>query len=87
MATSEASMRFSDYEKNGRQLYDALAQCVRAIIERAVAGREDLPRIQAVQSRAKGVDSLKRKLEKRHLQDDDTIESSIKDLAGVRVIL
>ncbi len=36
-------MRFSDYEKDGWQLYDALAQCVRAVIERAVTGRERQP--------------------------------------------
>jgi ppGpp synthetase/RelA/SpoT-type nucleotidyltranferase len=80
-------MNFSEYERSGKQLYGELAQLVKSLVEAAVAGREDLPRLQAVQVREKGLKSLKRKLEKRGILGADKIEDSIKDLAGARVIL
>jgi ppGpp synthetase/RelA/SpoT-type nucleotidyltranferase len=80
-------MNFPEYESGGKALYEELAQLVKTVIEGAVAEREDLPRLQAVQARAKGLKSLKRKLEKRGILESNEIEESIKDLAGARVIL
>jgi ppGpp synthetase/RelA/SpoT-type nucleotidyltranferase len=80
-------MNFDEYQKGGNALYKRLARAVRDILEAAATGRTDVSRVQAYQDREKGVESLKRKLTKRKMLDAPDIGDSIKDLAGVRVIL
>ena len=76
-------MDLDEYAQRGHRLYDAFAEEVRRILDKAL---DAFPKIkhQVIQARAKSVDSLKKKL-----SDNDTadIENRIKDLAGVRIIL
>lgn len=81
------AMNFDEYRRDGEQLYEDFAKLIREILAAAVAKDTRCPRIQAYQSRSKGVSSLKRKLQDRRLLDAPDIESAIKDLAGARVIL
>lgn len=80
-------MDFDEYRKNGKQLYADFAELIKRLLAEAVAKDTKCPRVQAYQSRAKGASSLKRKLENRGILDAPDIELTIKDLAGVRVIL
>lgn len=80
-------MNYSDYETRDMARYEQLAFLVRSVLESATKEKEGLPRIQTIQARAKGLESLKRKLEKRGIVEASDIESRIKDLAGARVIL
>jgi len=49
-------VNFQEY--GGKALYKELAQLVKSVIEGAVAAREDLPRLQAVQARPEVGDAL-----------------------------
>ncbi|CAN5421255.1 hypothetical protein BH10PSE6_BH10PSE6_05250 [soil metagenome] len=55
-------MKFDDYEKKSFAIYEAFAETVRVILEKALQADEALPRPQSIQSRAKGVDSLRHRL-------------------------
>jgi ppGpp synthetase/RelA/SpoT-type nucleotidyltranferase len=80
-------MNFQEYQNGGNELYRTLAKAVRDILEAAAEDRSDVPRVQAYQSREKGIESLKRKLTNRGKLDAPDIGAEIKDLAGARVIL
>ncbi len=77
-------MDFSEYEREGRAAYAALATTVAAIL-RAAIGEEGY-RLQQVKERAKTTTSLLRKLDQRGIGATITLEDDIKDLAGCRVI-
>jgi len=74
-------------QKDGKQVYEDFAELIRNILAEAIKKDTHCPRIQAYQSRAKGVSSLKHKLEDRKILDAPDIQRTIKDLAGARVIL
>ncbi len=78
-------MNFDGYEKE-EALYAEFADTVRLILEKAIAAKEDIPRPQSIQCRAKSAASLKPKLEARGLLDSESIEKEIRDLAGARLI-
>lgn len=79
-------MNLDDYEKKHFSTYEAFAKTVRFILEKAFLAAEDLPRPQSVQCRAKGVDSLRRRLAEVGKLDTQTLELDRRDLAGARVI-
>lgn len=79
-------MNYDDYIASRRAQYDAFAKAIRRIIERVLDAHPEIPRAQQIQARAKTADSLARKLRERGLSDSQTIESDLKDLAGVRLI-
>jgi ppGpp synthetase/RelA/SpoT-type nucleotidyltranferase len=79
-------MNFDDYEKKYFSTYEAFAETVRFILENAFRAAGDLPHPQSVQCRAKGVDSLRRRLAETGELDTQTLELDRRDLAGARVI-
>lgn len=79
-------MNLDNYEKNFFVTYGAFAETVRFILEKALLANEALPRPQSVQCRAKGVDSLRRRLAEAGKLDTQTLELDRRDLAGVRLI-
>jgi ppGpp synthetase/RelA/SpoT-type nucleotidyltranferase len=79
-------MTFDDYVREHHRQYAEFAATVRGIIDAALRSRPDLVRPQHKQARAKGVNSLRRKLEERGLLGSSTIENEIKDLAGCRLV-
>lgn len=79
-------MNLEDYEKQHRPTYEAFANVVRFILEQAIAAAPSIPRPQSVQSRAKQVDSLRRRLEEANNLDTQTLETDRRDLAGVRLV-
>lgn len=79
-------MNLSDYETKYLSIYDAFAETVRFILEKALLAAEDLPRPQSVQCRAKGIKSLRRRLAEAHNLDTQTLELDRRDLAGARLI-
>ena len=78
-------MGFKEYEREGREVYSALATTIAAILAAAI-GAEDVYRLQQVKARAKQPASLLKKLEERHIAATATLENDIKDLAGCRII-
>lgn len=79
-------MDLDSYEREGRHVYAELARTIAAIIER-VSLSQSAFRIQQTQHRAKVVASLRKKLVNRSVAESAAIETDIKDLAGVRVVL
>ena len=79
-------MNLDDYEKKHFSTYEAFAETVRFILEKALLAAKDLPRPQSVQCRAKGIKSLRRRLAKVHNLDTLTLELDRRDLAGARLI-
>lgn len=79
-------MRFDDYEKRYGTVYAEFPQTVKFILEKAIGQMSGSPRPQSVQCRAKSAASLKPKLQERDLLESDSIETEVKDLAGVRLI-
>ena len=79
-------MNLDDYEKKYFSTYEAFAETVRFILEKALLATEDLPRPQSVQCRAKGIKSLRRRLAEVHNLDTKTLELDRRDLAGARLI-
>lgn len=81
-------MNIQEYENIGRKLYEEFSNVVKNSLENVIKGNETkftrLPLV--IQSRAKTVESLKKKLEKLELSDYENIEEKIKDLAGCRII-
>jgi ppGpp synthetase/RelA/SpoT-type nucleotidyltranferase len=79
-------MNYHDYIASQRAQYDEFAKAIRRIIEHVLDAHPEIPRPQQIQARAKTPGSLARKLQERGLTDSQTIESDLKDLAGVRLI-
>ncbi|MBA4286265.1 MAG: hypothetical protein C0434_12110 [Xanthomonadaceae bacterium] len=78
-------MNTDEYERTGRALHADFAETVASILESAISKAGGF-RLQQVKSRAKDCGSLRKKLIGRGLQDSQTIEAEIKDLAGCRAI-
>ena len=79
-------MNLNDYEKKFIPTYEAFAKTVRFILEKALLAAENLPRPQSVQCRAKGIESLQRRLAEVDKLDTQTLELDRRDLAGARLI-
>lgn len=79
-------MNLNDYEKTFFSIYEAFAGTVRFILEKALLAADNLPRPQSVQCRAKGMDSLRRRLAEAGKMDTQTLELDRRDLAGARLI-
>ena len=79
-------MNLNDYETKYFPIYEAFATTVRFILEQALLSAEILPRPQSIQSRAKGIDSLRRRLAEKGKLDTQTLELDRRDLAGIRLI-
>ena len=79
-------MTFDEYERAGKKLYEAFAKVIATLLSDAVAERGEI-RLQHVQHRAKGLQSLRDKLIKHGIAADDPhFEAHIKDLAGCRLV-
>ncbi|VTU13479.1 Region found in RelA / SpoT proteins [Variovorax sp. SRS16] len=78
-------MNFEDYERSGLAAYASLAETVAAILAAAIE-REGGYRLQQVTKRAKSPASLNKKLQDRQLEGTTAVETSIKDLAGCRLV-
>jgi ppGpp synthetase/RelA/SpoT-type nucleotidyltranferase len=59
---------------------------VRLILGKAMETSESLPRPQSIQCRAKGIDSLRRRLTETGKLQSEILEGERRDLAGVRII-
>ena len=79
-------MNLNDYEQKFYPTYKAFAKTVRFILEKALLAAENLPRPQSVQCRAKGIESLRRRLAEVDKLDTQTLELDRRDLAGARLI-
>ena len=79
-------MNLNDYETRYFAIYEAFADTVRVILEKALLASPALPRPQSIQSRAKSVDSLSRRLLEASNLDTQSLESDRRDLAGARLI-
>ena len=79
-------MNLNDYEKKYFSIYEAFAETVRFILEKALLAAENLPRPQSVQCRAKGIESLRRRLAEEGKLGTQTLELDRRDLAGTRLI-
>lgn len=79
-------MNLNDYEKKFFPTYQAFAETVRFILEKALLAAENLPRPQSVQCRAKGIESLQLRLAEAGKLDTQTLEFDRHDLAGARLI-
>lgn len=79
-------MNLNDYEKKYFSTYEAFAETVRFILEKALLAADNLPRPQSVQCRAKGIESLRRRLAEGGKLDTQTLELDRRDLAGARLI-
>lgn len=78
-------MNIEEYKEN-YPIYAAYAKAVKCELETAFECENNIPKPQAIQSRVKGVSSLKAKLKKQDILNTETIETEIKDLVGVRII-
>ena len=79
-------MNINDYEKKYFLIYEAFAETVRFILEKALLSAEKLPTPQSVRCRAKGFDSIRRRLVEADKLDTQTLELDRRDLAGARLI-
>ncbi len=79
-------MNLNDYEKKYFLTYEAFAETVCFILEKALLASDDLPRPQSVQSRAKEIKSLRDRLAEVGKLETQTLEFDRRDLAGVRLI-
>lgn len=79
-------MNLDDYEKKYFSIYEAFAETVRFILEKALQAADNLPRPQSVQCRAKGIEGLRRRLAEEDKLDTQTLELDRRDLAGARLI-
>lgn len=79
-------MNLDDYEQKFFSTYQAFAKTVRFILEKALLAAEHLPRPQSIQYRAKGMESLRRRLAESGKLDTQTLERDRRDLAGARLI-
>ncbi len=79
-------MNLKDYESKYYAKYEDFADTVGLILKNALLAVPSLPCPQAIQSRAKGVKSLRRRLEEMGKLDTDSLELERRDLAGARLI-
>lgn len=79
-------MNIDEYERVYFDTYEDFAATVRFILEKALEATRDVPRPQALQSRAKSPNRLRARLEEAGNADSQTLEQDRKDLAGVRLI-
>ena len=79
-------MNLNDYEKKYFSIYEAFAETVRFILEKALIAAENLPRPQSVQCRAKDIERLRRRLTEESKLSTQTLELDRRDLAGARLI-
>jgi hypothetical protein len=79
-------MNLHDYENKFFPIYEAFAETVRFILEKALRAAESLPRPQSIQYRAKGIESVRRCLAEVGKLDTQTLEFDRHDLAGARLI-
>src|SRR5665811_2593414 len=79
-------MDFEEYAKTGHISYADLARTVASILTAAIKADPNL-RLQHVQHRAKDPERLKAKLADRAVEESDSMETAVKDLAGCRIIL
>lgn len=79
-------MNLDDYEKKYFSTYETFAETVRFILNKALLAAENLPRPQSVQCRAKGIESLRRRLAEAGKLETQTLELDRRDLAGARLI-
>ena len=79
-------MNLNDYEKNYFSIYEAFSETVRFILEKALLTADNLPRPQSFQCRAKGIESLRRRLAEAGKLNTQTLELDRRDLAGARLI-
>jgi hypothetical protein len=75
-----------DYEKKFFPIYEAFAETVRFILEKALRATENLHRPQSIQCRAKGIESVRRYLAEKGKLGTQTLELDRRDLAGDRLI-
>ena len=81
-----SAMNLNEYEKEYFSIYEAFAETVRFILEKALLTADDLPLPQSIQCRAKGVISLRKRLTEAGRLDTQTLELDRRDLAGTRLI-
>src|SRR4051794_27249068 len=79
-------MNYDQYVQEGYLQYELFARIVAAILQSAIDDSAQDFRLQQIKFRAKGNDSLRRKLEERALLESQAIESELKDLAGCRLV-
>lgn len=79
-------MNLNDYEQKFLPIYKAFCETVRFILKKAILAADNLPRPQSIQYRAKGVESLRRRLVEAGKLDTQTLELDRRDLAGARLI-
>ncbi|MGJ4925983.1 hypothetical protein ACQR1I_11740 [Bradyrhizobium sp. HKCCYLS2038] len=79
-------MNFKQYVEEKRSLYEAFAATIKTIIEVVLDSNPSVVRPQQIQTRAKSITSLARKLKERALERSRSIEKELKDLAGARLI-
>lgn len=79
-------MNVGDYETKYLSTYEAFAETVRFILNKALLAAPKMPRPQSIQHRAKGIESLRRRLVESGKMDTQMLEDERRDLAGVRLI-
>ncbi len=79
-------MNIDDYENKYISTYEAFAETVRFILEKALLAVDGLPQPQSIQCRAKGIKSLRRRLAEAKNLNTQTLELCRRDLAGARLI-
>jgi ppGpp synthetase/RelA/SpoT-type nucleotidyltranferase len=79
-------VNLNDYETKYLAIYEAFSETVRFILEKALLAARSLPQPQSVQCRAKGIESLRRRLAETGKLDTETLELDRRDLAGARLI-
>jgi ppGpp synthetase/RelA/SpoT-type nucleotidyltranferase len=79
-------VNFDDYENKYLPIYEAFAETVRFILEKALLAAKNLPQPQSIQCRAKGIKSLRSRLAEEGKLDTQALEFDRRDLAGARLI-
>lgn len=79
-------MNFDEYQTKYFPIYGSFAETVRFILEKAISVNTEIPHPQSIQGRAKGVQSLRRRLAEIGRLDTQTLETDRRDLAGARLI-
>lgn len=79
-------MNYDDYFREGHFRYEEFARTVAGILRAAIDDSGQDFHVQQISFRAKGIDSLRRKLGERGLSESKLIETELKDLAGCRLV-
>jgi len=79
-------MNYDDYSREGHFRYEEFARTVAGILRAAIDDSGQDFHVQQISFRAKGIDSLRRKLGERGLSESKLIETELKDLAGCRLV-